>query len=170
LLDIGLTLQVQSEVHPIRDLDGMGFSGLPQSFSSFSTTSWASQPCLAPANDAPGSTPEQEKAAGAASSGGADAVDDSKASASAKQKSPEAQSAESKEIDASKEELVQMLAEREVSLDEQGQQIKDLQDKVLRTLAEMENLRERTAREAENMRKFAIQVRADMRTEQITQG
>lgn len=58
-----------------------------------------------------------------------------------------------------------MLAEREVSLDEQGQQIKDLQDKVLRTLAEMENLRERTAREAENTRKFAIQVRADMRTE-----
>lgn len=156
---------MQSEVHPIRDLDGVGFSGLPQSFSSFSTTSWASQPCLAPANDAPGSTPEQEKAAAAASSGGADSVDDSKASASAKQKSPEAQSAESKEIDASKEELVQMLAEREVSLDEQGQQIKDLQDKVLRTLAEMENLRERTAREAENTRKFAIQVRADMRTE-----
>jgi molecular chaperone GrpE (heat shock protein) len=40
-----------------------------------------------------------------------------------------------------------------------GVQLYDLQDKVKRTMADMENLRERTARQAESSRQFAVQVR-----------
>ena len=40
---------------------------------------------------------------------------------------------------------------------EKTAQVKDLNDKLLRTLADMENLRERTRRQAENAEKFAIQ-------------
>ena len=42
-------------------------------------------------------------------------------------------------------------------LDERDAQVKDLNDKLLRTLADMENLRERTRRQAEAAEKFAIQ-------------
>ena len=42
-------------------------------------------------------------------------------------------------------------------LEEKDAQVKDLNDKLLRTLADMENLRERTRRQAESAEKFAIQ-------------
>ena len=42
-------------------------------------------------------------------------------------------------------------------LGERDAQVKDLNDKLLRTLADMENLRERTRRQAEAAEKFAIQ-------------
>ena len=38
-------------------------------------------------------------------------------------------------------------------------QVADYKDKLVRVLADMENLRERTARQAEQSRSFAIQVR-----------
>lgn len=41
-------------------------------------------------------------------------------------------------------------------LAEKDKQIKEQQDKILRTLADMQNLRDRTARDAENSRKYAI--------------
>ena len=43
-------------------------------------------------------------------------------------------------------------------LGEKEELLKQMQDKVLRTYAEMENVAERTKREAENSKKFAIQV------------
>jgi len=51
------------------------------------------------------------------------------------------------------EEVQRLTAE----LDEKAAQVKDLNDKLLRTLADMENLRERTRRQAETAEKFAIQ-------------
>ena len=51
------------------------------------------------------------------------------------------------------EEVQRLTAE----LDEKAVQVKDLNDKLLRTLADMENLRERTRRQAETAEKFAIQ-------------
>ena len=51
------------------------------------------------------------------------------------------------------EEVQKLTAE----LSEKTAQVKDLNDKLLRTLADMENLRERTRRQAETAEKFAIQ-------------
>lgn len=51
------------------------------------------------------------------------------------------------------EETENLLAE----LGEKDAQVKDLNDKLLRTLADMENLRERTRRQTEAAEKFAIQ-------------
>jgi molecular chaperone GrpE len=42
-------------------------------------------------------------------------------------------------------------------LEEKDAKVADLTDKILRTMAEMENLRERTRRQAEDAKKFAIQ-------------
>jgi len=51
------------------------------------------------------------------------------------------------------DELTQLRAE----LEEKDAKVKDMSDRLLRTLAEMENLRERTRRQAEDAKKFAIQ-------------
>lgn len=62
------------------------------------------------------------------------------------------------EIELSKEDLVNLVKEKEELLKAKHEVIKEMQDKVLRSFAEMENVKERTRREAENSKKFAIQV------------
>jgi len=52
-----------------------------------------------------------------------------------------------------RDELAQLRAE----LEEKDAKVKDINDRLLRTLAEMENLRERMRRQAEDAKKFAIQ-------------
>ncbi|XP_031286548.1 grpE protein homolog 1, mitochondrial [Pistacia vera] len=59
--------------------------------------------------------------------------------------------------DLSREDLVELLKEREELLKAKHKETEDMKDKVLRTYAEMENIKERTRREAENSKKFAIQ-------------
>uniref|UniRef100_A0A2P2LEB8 GrpE protein homolog isoform X1 n=1 Tax=Rhizophora mucronata TaxID=61149 RepID=A0A2P2LEB8_RHIMU len=59
--------------------------------------------------------------------------------------------------DLSRDELVKLLVEKEELLNSKHKEVEKMQDKVLRTLAEMENVMERTKREAENSKKFAIQ-------------
>ncbi|XP_031257490.1 grpE protein homolog 1, mitochondrial-like [Pistacia vera] len=59
--------------------------------------------------------------------------------------------------DLSREDLVKLLREREELLKAKHKETEDMKDKVLRTYAEMENIKERTRREAENSKKFAIQ-------------
>ncbi|CAN8252899.1 unnamed protein product [Cochlearia groenlandica] len=59
--------------------------------------------------------------------------------------------------DLSREDLVKLVAEKEDLLNVQKEDIKEMKDKVLRTYAEMENLMDRTKRNAENAKKFAIQ-------------
>lgn len=62
------------------------------------------------------------------------------------------------ESDLSFDDLVKLVAEKEELLKAKHKEIEKMQDKVLRSYAEMENVIERTKREAENTKKFAIQV------------
>lgn len=60
--------------------------------------------------------------------------------------------------DLSRDDLVKLVAEKEKLLGTKQEEHERMKDKVLRTLAEMENVKERTRRESENAKKFAIQV------------
>lgn len=57
----------------------------------------------------------------------------------------------------SKEDLVKLVKEKEQLLKAKQKEIVNMQDKVLRTYADMENVMDRTKREAENSKKFALQ-------------
>ncbi|CAN4103980.1 unnamed protein product [Withania somnifera] len=59
--------------------------------------------------------------------------------------------------DLSRDDLVKYVIEKEELLKMTHEELRKMQDKVLRTYAEMENVMERTRREAENTKKFAIQ-------------
>ncbi|XP_075097578.1 protein GrpE-like isoform X1 [Nicotiana tabacum] len=59
--------------------------------------------------------------------------------------------------DLSRDDLVKLVAEKEELLKMKDGEFQKMQDKVLRTYAEMENVMNRTKREAENSKKFAIQ-------------
>eukprot|EP00268_Persea_americana_P069366 TRINITY_DN984_c0_g2_i1.p1 TRINITY_DN984_c0_g2~~TRINITY_DN984_c0_g2_i1.p1 ORF type:complete len:340 (+),score=85.07 TRINITY_DN984_c0_g2_i1:181-1200(+) len=61
------------------------------------------------------------------------------------------------ESDLSFDDLVKLVAEKEELLNAKHKEVEKMQDKVLRSYAEMENVIERTKREAENSKKFAIQ-------------
>ncbi|KAK1306971.1 hypothetical protein QJS10_CPA10g01921 [Acorus calamus] len=61
------------------------------------------------------------------------------------------------EAELSMDELVKLVAEKEELLKMKHKEIEKMQDKVLRSYAEMENVMDRTRREAENSKKFAIQ-------------
>ncbi|XWS51821.1 hypothetical protein CRYUN_Cryun11dG0015300 [Craigia yunnanensis] len=59
--------------------------------------------------------------------------------------------------DLSMADMVKIVEEKEGLLKAKQKEIEQMQDKVVRTLAEMENVMVRTRREAENSKKFAIQ-------------
>ncbi|PKI67758.1 grpE protein homolog 2, mitochondrial-like isoform X3 [Punica granatum] len=61
------------------------------------------------------------------------------------------------EDELSMEDLVKLVAEKEELLKAKHKQIEEMQDKVLRSYAEMENVMDRTRREAENAKKYAVQ-------------
>ncbi|RDX91830.1 grpE, partial [Mucuna pruriens] len=61
------------------------------------------------------------------------------------------------ECDLSRDDLIKLVAEKEELVKLEHKEIEKMQDKVLRTYAEMENVMERTRREADNSKKFAIQ-------------
>ncbi|KAI9115790.1 hypothetical protein K1719_013459 [Acacia pycnantha] len=61
------------------------------------------------------------------------------------------------ESDLSREDLIKLVAEKEKLLKLKHKEMEKMQDKVLRTYAEMENVMDRTRREAENSKKFAVQ-------------
>lgn len=63
--------------------------------------------------------------------------------------------------DLSRDDLVKLVVEKEELLKMKDDEFRKLQDKFLRSYAEMENVMERTKREAENSKKFAIQVSLD---------
>lgn len=56
------------------------------------------------------------------------------------------------------DDLVKLVEEKEELLKLKHKEIEKMQDKVLRSYAEMENVLDRTRREAKNSKKFAIQV------------
>ncbi|KAJ6826947.1 uncharacterized protein M6B38_369830 [Iris pallida] len=61
------------------------------------------------------------------------------------------------EPDLSFDDLAKLVAEKDELLKLKQKELEKMQDKVLRTYAEMENVMDRTKREAENSKKFAIQ-------------
>ncbi|KAK6132980.1 hypothetical protein DH2020_033271 [Rehmannia glutinosa] len=61
------------------------------------------------------------------------------------------------ESDLSRDDLVKLVAEKEQLLATKQEELENMKDKVLRSFAEMENVKERTRRESENAKKFAIQ-------------
>ncbi|XP_062077576.1 grpE protein homolog 2, mitochondrial-like [Humulus lupulus] len=73
--------------------------------------------------------------------------------------SSQATSEQSDVADQTKEsdDLVKLVAEKEELLKQKHKEIEKMQDKVLRSYAKMENVMNRTRREAENSKKFAIQ-------------
>lgn len=60
--------------------------------------------------------------------------------------------------DLSIDDLVALVEEKEELLKLKHKEVEKMQDKVLRSYAEMENVLDRTKREADNSKKFAIQV------------
>ncbi|KAL6553388.1 hypothetical protein OROGR_007230 [Orobanche gracilis] len=61
------------------------------------------------------------------------------------------------ECDLSRDDLVKLVAEKEELLVAKQEEVGIMKDKVLRSFAEMKNVKERTRRESENSKKFAIQ-------------
>lgn len=59
--------------------------------------------------------------------------------------------------DLTKEDLVKLVCEKEEILENKQKEFDEWKDKVLRKYAEMENIMERTRRDAENTKKFAVQ-------------
>ncbi|XP_021734353.1 uncharacterized protein LOC110701070 isoform X3 [Chenopodium quinoa] len=59
--------------------------------------------------------------------------------------------------DLSKEDLVKLVLEKEKTLETKQKEFAEFKDKFLRSYAELENLMERTRRDAENSKKFAVQ-------------
>ncbi|CAL9051250.1 unnamed protein product [Musa banksii] len=84
---------------------------------------------------------------------------DSKSQSSKRMKSPRRTefSDSDAEADLSIDDLVKLVAEKEELLKLKHKEIEKMQDKVLRSYAEVENVIDRTKREAENSKKFAIQ-------------
>ncbi|XP_010270076.1 PREDICTED: uncharacterized protein LOC104606523 isoform X2 [Nelumbo nucifera] len=72
-------------------------------------------------------------------------------------KAPEKMEGTDDEKEPSFDDLVKLVAEKEEQLKAKHKEIEKMQDKVLRTYAEMENVMDRTKREAENSKKFSIQ-------------
>ncbi|XP_057460802.1 grpE protein homolog 2, mitochondrial-like isoform X2 [Actinidia eriantha] len=99
-----------------------------------------------------------EKNGATAKTSGDTNVTDQKEASSSEDKNVNNQKEESdSEDELSMEDLVKLVAEKEELLKVKHKEIETMQDKVLRTYAEMENVMDRTRREAENSKKFAIQ-------------
>ncbi|KAK4420802.1 GrpE protein2, mitochondrial [Sesamum alatum] len=100
------------------------------------TAQSASEPDIKGDNEAAGDAPQQTEAS----------VSDGKT-----------ESDSDSESDLSRDDLVKLVAEKEQLLATKQEELEKMKDKVLRTFAEMENVKERTRRESENAKKFAIQ-------------
>ncbi|CAI9787806.1 unnamed protein product [Fraxinus pennsylvanica] len=88
---------------------------------------------------------QEDKAEGAA------AVDRTEAFVSDEKNKSDLQS------DLTRDDLVKLVVEKEELVKLKEEEHEKMKDKILRTYAEMENVKERTRREAENTKKFAIQ-------------
>ncbi|XVF33941.1 hypothetical protein REPUB_Repub18cG0014600 [Reevesia pubescens] len=119
-------------------------------FSAFQRFGISSSASLEPSEKGHGSAVENNgqepaKASGDTNSGEAEVTDQAKESDS------------ESDGDLSMADMVKLVEEKEGLLKAKEKEIEQMQDKVVRTLAEMENVMARTRREAENSKKFAIQ-------------
>ncbi|XP_016648814.1 PREDICTED: protein GrpE-like isoform X3 [Prunus mume] len=102
--------------------------------------------------------PSEREHGSAAENGGASTNGEpAKASGDAKVSEQTKESDSEGEGDLGFDDLVKLVAEKEELLKQKHEEIKSMQDKVLRSYAEMENVMDRTRREAENSKKFAVQ-------------
>ncbi|KAL3508443.1 hypothetical protein ACH5RR_027844 [Cinchona calisaya] len=102
-----------------------------------------------------GSTLESDAAEAKTS---AEVSDQTEASASSDVKVEDQKDAsDSEEGDLSRDDLVKLVAEKEEQLKIKHEELQKMQDKALRTYAEMQNSMDRTKRDAENLKKFAVQ-------------
>lgn len=112
------------------------------------------------ADQAEDSDPGQSKAAGAKESGQPQSTmsESVKRQRKVTKRTAFSDSDSESEGELSMDDLVKLVTEKEELLKLKHKEIEKMQDKVLRTYAEMENVMDRTRREAENTKKFAIQV------------
>ena len=112
------------------------------------------------ADQAEDSGPGQSKAAGAKESGHSQPTmsESVKRQRKVTKRTAFSDSDSESEGELSMDDLVKLVTEKEELLKLKHKEIEKMQDKVLRTYAEMENVMDRTRREAENTKKFAIQV------------
>ncbi|XP_047319117.1 grpE protein homolog 2, mitochondrial-like [Impatiens glandulifera] len=68
-----------------------------------------------------------------------------------------AEESDSEQEQEEEEDMVKLVSEKDELLMLKQKEIENMKDKILRTLAETENVKERTRREADNTKKFAIQ-------------
>ncbi|KAF3597531.1 hypothetical protein DY000_02027385 [Brassica cretica] len=101
----------------------------------------------------------QEKATSEANEPGLDSEPskDSRRRKGAKRAAVSESDSESDDEEMSTDDLMKLVSEKDELLSEKEQEIKQMKDKVLRTYAEMENVMDRTRRDAENTKKYAIQ-------------
>uniref|UniRef100_A0A5B7AMN7 GrpE protein homolog n=1 Tax=Davidia involucrata TaxID=16924 RepID=A0A5B7AMN7_DAVIN len=128
-------------------------------FQRFGISSSASQPSekeTTQSGNEQGSTLET-KGAAAKASGDTEVIDQTEASSSEDTKVPNEKEESDSEGDFSIDDLVKLVAEKEELLKMKHKENEKMQEKVLRTYAEMENVMDRTRREAEISKKFAIQ-------------
>ncbi|XP_028769374.1 grpE protein homolog 2, mitochondrial isoform X2 [Neltuma alba] len=84
-------------------------------------------------------------------------ISDQAENSEAANQTQESDSDSESESDLSRDDLIKLVAEKAELLKLKHKEIEKMQDKVLRTYAEMENVMDRTRREAENSKKFAVQ-------------
>ncbi|XP_021759025.1 uncharacterized protein LOC110723921 isoform X1 [Chenopodium quinoa] len=108
-------------------------------------------------------SPEQEQGTPAEKKGDNGSADGAKQSGEGinadSETSVQSQETDSKENmdDLSKEDLVKLVLEKEETLENKQKEFAEFKDKFLRSYAELENIMERTRRDAENSKKFAVQ-------------
>ncbi|KAB2096088.1 hypothetical protein ES319_A01G085100v1 [Gossypium barbadense] len=102
-------------------------------------------------NSAQSNGEEPAGPSGGTNPGGAEVTDQAKESDSSSDSDSESDG------DLSMADMIKLVEEKDGLLEEKQKEIEQMKDKVVRTLAEMENVMARTRREADNSKKFAVQ-------------
>ncbi|KAH1121166.1 hypothetical protein J1N35_004326 [Gossypium stocksii] len=102
-------------------------------------------------NSAQSNGEEPARPSGGTNPGGAEVTDQAKESDSSSDSDSESDG------DLSMADMIKLVEEKDGLLEEKQKEIEQMKDKVVRTLAEMENVMARTRREADNSKKFAVQ-------------
>ncbi|KAL6999209.1 hypothetical protein U1Q18_000369 [Sarracenia purpurea var. burkii] len=129
-------------------------------FQQFGFSSSASPETNEQENAQPGSNqgnPVENRDRSTKTSGDTQVPDQAEVSSSEDEEVTDQKEESDSEDELSMEDLVKLVAEKEELLKVKHKEIEKMQDKVLRTYAEMENVMDRTRREGENSKKFAIQ-------------
>ncbi|KAA3467440.1 protein GrpE isoform X2 [Gossypium australe] len=106
-------------------------------------------------NSAQSNGEKPARPSGGTNPGGAEVTDQAKESGFNPDSSSDSDS--ESDGDLSMADMIKLVEEKDGLLEEKQKEIEQMKDKVVRTLAEMENVMARTRREADNSKKFAVQ-------------